>query len=695
MTWFDPVPVEKFVELNKKQAAEEVPELCPDPPVDEDGLQIHCGPILRLCGLWEDNSPNYRASILLVTKGDVEPEIGYAIGPAAKELAPEGWKPSFDGTFPAVNFYTEQEYKFWRFNIKLDLEEYEQRVRYSINGKINDAHAFFVPAADQSMNVVSFSCNGFSLSTDTSQYKLSLWLDVLRKHEKQHYHVMLGGGDQIYCDAIKLHVELIQKWLNETTAARKRRIETTPEMIEEMGNYYLNAYMAWFGQGYWMGTNGGTKQHMFPLSMAQIPAVNIYDDHDIIDGFGSYKDRTMASNVFSTIGNVAYKYYMIFQHHMLIDEDAYLKDPSWILLNKPGKFIKQRNHSVYMRLGKEISLLGVDCRTERRLSQIIEPDTYNLIFKRCQAEIDKNPDTKHLLVMLGVPILYPRMVWLEWILTLRLLKPIRGLATRGFVAPGLVNEFDGSVEVLDDLNDHWCSKHHKRERNGLMKRLIDFGAANGVRITILSGDVHLGCFGRMKTKIHHHPRAHILKDAEKENKDVTSTPQYDPRLVFNVISSAIVNAPPPDVMPKLLQRQTKLHKFDSNTTEDIVPIFMSNTDGLPRDNHYFLNKRNWSDLILAKQSSDYAEVVGTGVSKFPGSNLEHDKKVLAEQKVDEQHLKYPVLENSLVATLHVEDDGNDPEATTADYEVMIPDLQGKFELQRTRIKHLTLYDKTR
>ncbi|KAM9886673.1 hypothetical protein OXX69_013662, partial [Metschnikowia pulcherrima] len=123
---------------------------------------------------------------------------------------------------------------------------------------------------------------------------------------------------------------------------------------------------------------------------------------------------------------------------------------------------------------------------------------YNLIFQRVQSEIEKSPETKHLLVMLGVPILYPRLVWLEKLLTSRLLKPIRGLATRGVVAQGLVNEFDGSVEVLDDLNDHWCSKHHKAERNKLIKMLTEFGAKNGVRVTILSGDVHLCCFGRLK-----------------------------------------------------------------------------------------------------------------------------------------------------------------------------------------------------
>ena len=57
-----------------------------------------------------------------------------------------------------------------------------------------------------------------------------------------------------------------------------------------------------------------------------------------------------------------------------------------------------------MRLGKEISLLGLDCRTERKLKQIVDPSTYKNIFDRLNNEIAQTPDTKHLLVMLGVPI---------------------------------------------------------------------------------------------------------------------------------------------------------------------------------------------------------------------------------------------------------------------------------------------------
>lgn len=685
-SWFSPVPLDEFVALNKKECERDVPEECPKAET-LNGLDIHCGPILRLCGTLEDSSNNYRATIMLVTTGK-EPKITYDLGPA---LESDSAEEITSGEFSGKKYYvTGRGLEFWRFEINLALASHEQKVLYSINGSYNPAHQFFLPSTETSMNVMSFSCNGFSLATDTSTFKSSLWMDVLTKHATvQPYHVMLGGGDQIYNDSIKVRVKALEHWLNLTTARQKREVKVTSEMKEEMEEFYLQSYLEWFGKGFWRGTQGATLQTLFPLAMAQIPSVNIYDDHDIIDGFGSYKDRTMGSDVFSTIGNVAYKYYMLFQHQMSADEKEYLQDPSWIISNKPGMFIKEKSHSAYMRLGKEISLLGVDCRTERRQTQIISEDTYAVIFKRVQAEISKTPEVKHLLVMLGVPILYPRLVWIEKILTSKMLKPIRGLATRGFVAKGLVNEFDGSVEVLDDLNDHWCSKNHKKERNFLIKQLTEFGAKNGVRITILSGDVHLCCFGRMKTKMHHHPHAHVLSKADKEaeNKDVTEHPESDPRLMFNVISSAIVNAPPPDVMAHLLDKRSKIHHFDRYTDEDIVPIFSTEPDGTTaRENIQFLNKRNWSDLVLAKQSPLYKSRIGE--KKFPSSLFESDIKAMENQTVSDRYVKYPILNESLVATLHVENDGNDPEAKTAAYEVMIPDLKGKFNLEQTEIKHL-------
>lgn len=64
---------------------------------------------------------------------------------------------------------------------------------------------------------------------------------------------------------------------------------------------------------------------LFPLP-TQIPQVNIWDDHDIIDGFGSYTDHFMNCAVFRGIGGIAHKYYLLFQHHLAPPKSTFTTD---------------------------------------------------------------------------------------------------------------------------------------------------------------------------------------------------------------------------------------------------------------------------------------------------------------------------------------------------------------------------------
>jgi len=49
----------------------------------------------------------------------------------------------------------------------------------------------------------------------------------------------------------------------------------------------------------------------------------------------------------------------------------------------------------------------------------------------------------------------------------------------------LLSTIEGSVEILDDLNDHWTTKNHKAERRLLIEELQDLAAAKSIRVTIL------------------------------------------------------------------------------------------------------------------------------------------------------------------------------------------------------------------
>ncbi|CAJ2500578.1 Uu.00g034310.m01.CDS01 [Anthostomella pinea] len=460
--------------------------------------------------------------------------------------------------------HTERGHTFWRFNIEVELRDKQQRIAYRINR--GPATGFWVPARGQSMNVMFHSCNGFSLSVNTDELSGPdpMWRDVLNNHQTRPFHVMVGGGDQVYNDAVMRKAKLFEHWLQIKNPLHKNNAPFTADMQDEMEVFYLERYMMWFSQG------------LFGLATSQIPMVNMYDDHDIIDGFGSYPHHFMKSPVFTGLGNVAFKYYMLFQHQSLPVETEQT-EPSWVLGVKPGPYIKELSRSMFMSLGAGVALLAVDCRTERTRDEVVREDTWERIKDRCYDEIIKS-ETHHLLVLLGVPIAYPRLVWLENILTSRLMDPIKALGKVGMLG-NFLNHFDGGVEVLDDLDDHWTAKNHKDERKMVVEDLQDLAADKSVRVTILSGDVHLAAIG----EFYSNPKLHIAK-----HKDFRYMP--------NIISSAIANTPPPDLMADVLNKRNKIHHFDKETDEDMIPIFTHGVDGKPRNNKRLLPHRNWCSI---------------------------------------------------------------------------------------------------
>jgi hypothetical protein len=63
-----------------------------------------------------------------------------------------------------IRLHAERGVTFWRFNIKVELDEKQQRIAYRINR--GASVGFWVPARGQSMNIMFHSCNGFSMSVE-------------------------------------------------------------------------------------------------------------------------------------------------------------------------------------------------------------------------------------------------------------------------------------------------------------------------------------------------------------------------------------------------------------------------------------------------------------------------------------------------------------------------------------------------
>ncbi len=60
-----------------------------------------------------------------------------------------------------------------------------------------------LPSKDQGWNWGYHSCNGLSAAADVKKWaEPELWKDVLAVHQKTPLHALVGGGDQIYNDAL-------------------------------------------------------------------------------------------------------------------------------------------------------------------------------------------------------------------------------------------------------------------------------------------------------------------------------------------------------------------------------------------------------------------------------------------------------------------------------------------------------------
>ncbi|KAF2118228.1 hypothetical protein BDV96DRAFT_569512 [Lophiotrema nucula] len=465
---------------------------------------------------------------------------------------------------PGVRLHAERGVTFWRFNLEIELASVQTRIAYRINR--GPAIGFWVPARGEMMNIMFHSCNGFSLSVNSKDFcgPDPLWRDVLNSHQTRPFHVMLGGGDQIYNDAAMRDTTLFKQWTESKNPLHKHHAGFSSELQNELEQFYLDRYSMWFSQG------------MFGMANSQIPMVNIWDDHDIIDGFGSYPHHFMQTPVFTGLGAVAFKYYMLFQHQSVVAETE-KTEPSWLLGDAPGPYIHEQSRSIFLSLGGRTSFLGVDCRTERQRDEILTEKSWDRVFDRLEAEIKKG-ETKHLIVLLGVPIAYPRLNFLENILTSRFMDPLKALGRAGLLG-GFVNKFDGGVEILDDLDDHWTAKHHKDERNWFIQELQHVASSRSVRVTLLGGDVHLAAVGQFYT-----------------NRKLNIPKDKDHRYMPNVVSSAIVNTPPPEMMADIINKRNKIHHLDPFTDEDMIPLFLADVDGKKRNNTHLLPRRNWCSI---------------------------------------------------------------------------------------------------
>lgn len=499
-------------------------------------------------------------------------------------------------------------FTFWRFPIQIQLGVNEICIKYRINGGMQ--LSFFVPARHQNMRWAAHSCNGFSAGVNPDDFRGPgfksgydpMWIDLLRKHVERPFHVLVGGGDQLYCDSLTQEPEM-QEWIL-AKPSTKKNFPLNGEIASCVDRFFFNHYCSSFRMG------------AFARANSSIPMLNICDDHDLIDGFGSYPEELQQSPVFKHIGVRGYFFYLLFQCFINplydnLDDRAGKHMFKSLILGAQGPYVGLPSHSFLSYLGPDVHILMLDCRAERKRSQVCSEFEYQKAFERIRY---LPPDVKHLVVQLGIPIAYPRMVFLETALD-SMLNPLIALGRSGTAGfSSLVNKFNADAELLDDLNDHWTAKCHKKERNWFIQQMQGIARMKSLRISFLSGDVHCAAVGVLKTL--------VRSNGGKNNRTIDVPPETDYRYMINVVTSPIVNTPPPNgVIAVVSTLATKTHRtlHHAETDEAMLPIFTKEPNGNNRlQNKYIMGRRNWCAVSCDPETQELEFDIRVEIEKGVG-----------------------------------------------------------------------------
>ncbi|KAF7938033.1 hypothetical protein BELL_0011g00190 [Botrytis elliptica] len=555
---------------------------------------VYFGPYLRYVNMDMENGV-WLGTIMLVTDAPQPPTIhihqSVDLSPNPRQLKPNP-------------IYTHQRWVFYRYDVDLKMGEGPgDKWTYAITSHLGCTRYEFLVAGrfETNWRFIAHSGNDFAMNTTVNERsKLGgigfMWKDILQKNvECGGFHVQLGLGDQIYGDRLWKEVPLLKQWLAMSGKENRRSAAWTARHEEDVSHAYFHYYTSHFDQPY------------LREAFAQIPHILQIDDHDIFDGYGSYPEYMQNSNMFKNIGRIGIEMYLLFQHHTTVDilRNVSTDIDLFTITGTGWHFVKY--------LGPSVVVVGPDCRSERTQRQVLAGPTYQGIFPKVAT---LPPSVQHCIWMISVPVVYPRLEAVESLAhtmatgkkavnsTYNLLGKVtssvagvvggKEAVATGFshvkkavgksgLMGGVLNTF-GDIDIADELRDMWTHESKDLERTYLIRTLQGIAHQKGIRMTFLSGDVN--CCGAGLVHDPSHPSDH--------------------KTMYQIIASAVVAAPPPSYVLKMLhnnkplyvpQNGVKTTNQVSDTKEDMMEIFQTDTNGGPRDMKKLMGRRNYVAFV--------------------------------------------------------------------------------------------------
>ncbi len=382
---------------------------------------------------------------------------------------------------------------------------------YSIGEGRWDVHT----PAGGSLHLAYTACNGTEGdgAWGSGRERNERWLHLAAAHQRAPFHLLLQGGDQLYADAL-WRTPVFAQW-RRRPAGPHLSTPFTPDMDEAARDFYFESYCRLWAQ-----------PELAPV-LASIPSLMMWDDHDIVDGWGSYDDDWQQSPVFRGLWSAAREHFALFQLAARPEAlPAGFSDPA-------GR------HFAWAFQAGRVGILAPDLRSERNRGRVMGEAGW----KALETGLAGLSGCHHVLFLSSVPLVNVQLDLLEWIFAL----------------------VPGHQEWQDDLIDQWPSLAHRDEWVRLLRRLLAFSAGQGVTVTSLSGEIHLGSLG-------------LVTDGMAE--------------IHQLTSSGIVHPPPPAHVVAVLERiAARPLRAAAGLSARLLPM-----PGLGRR---FLRTRNWLEIEIA------------------------------------------------------------------------------------------------